>query len=92
MSRPFQGSLLKKKKTYALLMEKNLQYTAPLLEQWRMDIIFVFVVLTDALFSIIRVEADNQPPSDFKIFDLCNVIIFGLNYGNLGRVIMLTVF
>ena len=73
-------------------MEKNLQYTAPLLEQSRMDIIFVFVVLTDALFLIIRVEADNQPPSDFKIFDLCNVSIFGLNYGNLGRVIMLTVF
>ena len=73
-------------------MEKNLQYTAPLLEQWRMDIILVFVVLTDALFLIIRVEADNQPPSDFKIFDLCNVIIFGLNYGNLGRLIMLTVF
>ena len=57
-----------------------------------MDIIFVFVVLTDALFLIIRVEADNQPPSDFKISDLCNVIIFGINYGNLGRVIMLTVF
>ena len=73
-------------------MEKNLQYTAPLLELWRMDIIFVFVVLTDALFSILRVEADNQPPPDFKIFDLCNVIIFGLNYGNLGRLIMLTVF
>ena len=33
-------------------MEKNLQYTAPLLEQSRMDIIFVFVVLTDALFLI----------------------------------------
>ena len=45
-------------------MEKNPQYTAPLLEQSRMDIIFVFVVLTDALFLIIRVEADNQPPSD----------------------------
>ena len=73
-------------------MEKNLQYTAPLLEQSRMDIIFVFVVLTDVLFLIIRVEADNQPPSDFKISDLCNVIIFGINYGNLGRVIMLTVF
>ena len=58
-------------------MEKNLQYTAPLLELWRMDIIFVFVVVTDALFSIIRVEADNQPPSDFKIFDLCNVITLG---------------
>lgn len=58
-----------------------------------MDIIFVFVVLTDALFLIISVEADNQPP-DFKISDLCNVIIFGINYGNLGRVIvcMLTVF
>ena len=73
-------------------MEKNLQDTAPLLEQSRMDIIFVSVVLTDALFLIIRVEADNQPPSDFKISDLCNVIIFGVNYGNLGRVIMLTVF
>ena len=58
-------------------MEKNLQYTAPLLELWRMDIIFVFVVVTDALFSIIRVEADNQPPSDFKIFDLCNLITLG---------------
>ena len=80
------------KKTYTILMEKNLQYTAPFLEQSRMDIIFVFVVLTDALFLIIRVEADNRPPSDFKIFDLCNVSIFGLNYGNLGRVIMLTVF
>ena len=59
-----------------------------------MDIIFVFVVLTDALFLIIMVEADNQPPSDFKISDLCNVIIFEINYGNLGRVIvcMLTVF
>ena len=44
-----------------------------------------FVVLTDALFLIIRVEADNQPPSDFKISDLCNVIIFGINYENLGR-------
>ena len=73
-------------------MEKNLQCTAPLLELSRIDIIFVFVVLTDALFLIVRVEADNQPPSDFKSFDLCNVIIFGLNYGNLGRVIMLTVF
>ena len=73
-------------------MEKNVQYTAPLLEQWRMDIIFVFVVLTDALFLIIRVEADNQPPSDFKISDLCHAIIFGINYGNLGHVIMLTVF
>ena len=73
-------------------MEKNVQYTAPLLEQWRMDIIFVFVVLTDALFLIVRVEADNQPPSDFKISDLCNVIIFGINYRNLGRVIMLAVF
>ena len=73
-------------------MEKNLQYTAPLLEQSRMDIIFVFVVLTDALFLIIRVEADNQPPSDFKIFDLCNVIIFVINYRNLGRLIMLNVF
>ena len=72
-------------------MEKNLQYTAPLLEQSRVDIIFVFV-LTDALFLVIRVEADNQPPSDFKISVLCNVIIFGINYGNLGRVIMLTVF
>ena len=59
-----------------------------------MDIIFVFVVLTDASFLIIRVEADNQPPSDlkFKISVLFNVIIFGINYGNLGRVIMLTVF
>ena len=73
-------------------MEKNLQYTAPLLEQSRIDIIFFFVVLTDALFLIIRVEADNQPPSDFKISDLCNVIIFGINYRNLGRVIMLAVF
>lgn len=73
-------------------MEKNLQYTAPLLEQSRMDIIFVFVVLTDALFLIIRVEGDNQPPSDFKIFDLCNVIIFVINYRNLGRLIMLNVF
>ena len=73
-------------------MEKSLQYTAPLLEQSRMDIIFVFVVLTDALFLIIRVEADNQPHSDFKISVLSNVIIFGINYGNLGRVIMLTVF
>lgn len=75
-------------------MEKNLQYTAPFLEQSRMDIIFVFVVLTDALFLIIRVEADKQPPSDlkFKISVLFNVIIFGINYGNLGRVIMLTVF
>ena len=45
-------------------MEKNPQYTAPLLEQSRMDIIFVFVVLTDAFFLIMRVEADNQPPSD----------------------------
>ena len=69
-------------------METNL-YTAPLLEQSRMDIIFV---LTDALFLIIRVEADSQPHSDFQISDLCNVIIFGINYGNLGRVIMLTVF
>ena len=57
-----------------------------------MDIIFVFVVLTDSLFLIIRVEADNQPPSDFKISVLFNVIIFGINYGNLSRVIMLTVF
>lgn len=57
-----------------------------------MDITFVFVVLTDALFLIIRVEADNQPPSDFKISDLCHAIIFGINYGNLGHVIMLTVF
>ena len=73
-------------------MEKNLQYTAPLLELSRIDIIFVFVVLTDALFLIVRVEADNQPPSDFKISDLCNVIIFGINYRNLGRVIMLAVF
>ena len=73
-------------------MEKNLQYTAPLLEQSRMDIIFVFVVHTDAFFLIIRVEADNQPPSNFKIFDLCNVIIFGINYRNLGRLIMLNVF
>ena len=73
-------------------MEKNLQYTAPLIEQSRVDIIFGFVVITDALFLIIRVEADNQPPSDFKISVLSNVIIFGINYGNLGRVIMLTVF
>ena len=68
-------------------MEKKLQYTAPLIEQSRVDIIFGFVVLSDALFLIIRVEADNQPPSDFKISDLCDVIIFGINYGNLGRVI-----
>ena len=73
-------------------MEKNLQYTAPLIEQSRVDIIFGFVVLTDALFLIIRVEADSQPPSDFKISDLCDVIIFGINYGNLGRAITLTVF
>ena len=68
-------------------MEKKLQYTAPLIEQSRVDIVFGFVVLSDALFLIIRVEADNQPPSDFKISDLCDVIIFGINYGNLGRVI-----
>ena len=48
-----------------------------------MDIIFVFLVLTEALFLIIAVQADNQPHSDFN---------FGINYGNLGRVIMLTVF
>ena len=47
-------------------MEKNLQYTAPLLEQSRMDIIFVFVVLSDVLFLIVRVEADNQPPFSCK--------------------------
>ena len=56
-----------------------------------MDIIFVFVVLTDALILVVRVETDNQPPSDFKISDSCNVIIFGTNYGNLGRVIKLTI-
>ena len=50
-------------------MEKNPQYTAPLLEQSRMDIIFVFVVLTDAFFLIMRVEADNQPPSDVMWFN-----------------------
>ena len=54
-------------------MEKNLQYTAPLLEQSRMDIIFVSHVLAEALFLIIAVQADNQSPSDFKISDLCNV-------------------
>ena len=73
-------------------MGKNRQYTAPLLEQSRMDIIFVSHVLAEALFLIIAVQADNQPPCDFKISDLFNVIIFGINYGNLGRVIMLTVF
>ena len=88
----FSRVSLGKKKPTLYSWKKTLQYTAPFLEQSRMDIIFVFVVLTDALFLIIRVEADNQPPSDFKIFDLCNVSIFGLNYGNLGRVIMLTVF
>ena len=53
-----------------------------------MDIIFVFLVLTAALFLIIAVQADNQPHSDFKISDFN----FGINYGNLGCVIMLTVF
>ena len=60
------------KNLYTILMETNL-YTAPLLEQSRMDIIFVFLVLTEALFLIIAVQVDNQPHSDFKISDLCNV-------------------
>ena len=49
---------------------------------------FVFLVLTEALFLIIAVQADNQPHSDFNISDFN----LGINYGNLGRVIMLTVF
>ena len=43
---------------------------------------------TEALFLIIAVQADNQPHSDFNISDFN----FGIKYGNLGRVIMLTVF
>ena len=54
-------------------METNLQYTAPLLEKSRMDIIVVFLVLTEALFLIIGVQADNQPRSDFEMSDLCHV-------------------
>ena len=88
----FSRVSLGKKNLHYTHGKKPTVYTATFLEQSRMDIIFVFVVLTDALFLIIRVEADNQPPSDFKISVLCNVIIFGINYGNLGRVIMLTVF
>ena len=51
-------------------------YTAPLLEQSRMDIIFVFFVFSEALFLIMGVQADNQPPSDFKISDLRSVKIW----------------
>ena len=47
--------------------KKNLQYTAPLLEPSRMDIIFVFVVLADVLFLIIRVEGDNDPGSHVPV-------------------------
>ena len=64
-------------------------YTAPLLEQSRMDIIFVFFVFSEALFLIMGVQADNQPRSDFKISDLCNVklwdklrIVRPRDYGN----------
>lgn len=72
-------------------METNLQYTAPLLEQSRMDIIFVFLVLTEALFLIIGVQADNQPRSDFEMSDLCHVNLSD-ELRKFRRVIMLTVF
>ena len=72
-------------------METNLQHTAPLLEQSRMDIIFVFLVLTEALFLIIGVQADNQPRSDFEMSDLCHVNRWD-ELRKFRRVIMLTVF